>query len=107
LQGVTNWKPSHTEKVLSVLRQGYSQSCLPLAQLPGEFPPLVADFRKLSLIQLADIGQGNEEYVRVASVDNPLRELVAWAYMSTAARVALPDRDFAGWSKEITPPRPA
>lgn len=107
LAGVKKWGDKHTEKILSVLRQGYSQSCLPLAELPGEFPPLVADFRELLLIELDDIGQAHEDYYRVASVDNPLRELVAWAYMSSAARVALPDRDFDGWAKEIIPPASA
>ena len=103
LKNVTKWKESHTDKLLSLLRQGYSQSCLPLPELPGEFPPMAADFRTLQLIDLTQIGTNNEEYVRVASVDNPLRELVAWAYMVTAARPGLPDRDFDAWAKEIIP----
>jgi CheY-like chemotaxis protein len=103
LKNVSNWKESHTDKLLGLLRQGYSQSCLPLPELPGEFPPMTADFRSLQLIELSRIGANDEEYVRVASVDNPLRELVAWAYMLAAARPGLPDRDFVAWAKEIIP----
>lgn len=103
LQGVTTWKNKHKDKLLSALRQGYAQSCMPLAELPGEFPPMAADFRCLQLIDLAQIGDGDEEYTRVASVDDPLRELVAWAYLLAAARPGLPDRDFDAWVKEIIP----
>jgi CheY-like chemotaxis protein len=97
------WKEDNTKKLLPALTQGYSQSCLPLAELPGEFPTMVADFRRLLLIDLTQIGNSGQPYVRVASVDNPFRELVAWAYMSSAARVALPDRDFDAWAKEYVP----
>lgn len=103
LQDVTNWKDKHQEKLLSALRQGYTQSCVPLPELPGEFPSLAADFRCLQLIDVAQIGDGDEEYTRVASVDDPLRELVAWAYLLAAARPALPDRDFDAWAREIVP----
>jgi hypothetical protein len=103
LQDVTNWKDKHQEKLLSALRQGYAQSCVPLPELPGEFPSLAADFRCLQLIDVAQIGDGDEEYTRVASVDDPLRELVAWAYLLAAARPALPDRDFDAWAREIVP----
>jgi hypothetical protein len=106
LKSVSKWKENHTDKVLSALRQGYSHSCLPLPELPGEFPSMTADFRALQLIDLVQIGGIDEEYVRVASVDNPLRELVAWAYMLAAARPALPDRDFDAWAKEIIPAAP-
>ncbi len=103
LKDVQKWKDDHTKRLLSVLRQGYAQSCMPLPALPGEFPPMAADFRTLQLVPLAQIGDTGEEYTRVASVDDPLRELIAWAYMLTAARPGLPDRDFDAWAKEIVP----
>lgn len=101
LKDVQKWKGDHKERLLSVLRQGYAQSCMPLPALPGEFPPMTADFRVLQLVDLVQIGDGDEEYTRVASVDDPLRELIAWAYMLAAARPGLPDRDFDAWAKEI------
>ncbi len=103
LKDVQKWKADHTKRLLSVLRQGYAQSCMPLPALPGEFPPMAADFRTLELVDLVQIGDGDEEYTRIASVDDPLRELVAWAYMLAAARPGLPDRDFDAWAKEIIP----
>ncbi len=83
-----------------MLTQGHGHSCLPVPALPGKFPPMAADFRELKLIELSDIGD-DREYVRVASVDNPFRELVAWAYILNAARPGLPDRDFDSWAEEI------
>lgn len=62
---------------------------------------MAVDFRKLELIELGAIGDGDKEYLRVASVDNPFRELVAWAYILNAARLGLPDRDFDSWVEEI------
>lgn len=94
------WKDKHKDKLLGLLRQGYSQSCLPLPSLPGEFPAMVADFRSLDLIEYERIGVG-QDHIRIASVDNPLRELTAWAYMTSAARPGLPERDFNGWAAEI------
>ena len=63
---------------------------------------MTADFRRLDLINLDQIGSGNEEYLRIASVDNPFRELVAWAYILNAARPGMPERDFESWAEEIT-----
>jgi hypothetical protein len=77
------------ERLRPTLAQGHASSCLPLPSLPGVFPPMAADFRKLELIDLKEIGNDQESYVRVASVDNPFRELVAWAYMMNAARPGL------------------
>jgi CTP synthase len=62
---------------------------------------MAADFRNLELIGLKEIGNDNEPFLRVASVDTPFRELVAWAYITNAARPGLPDRDFESWADEI------
>jgi CTP synthase len=89
-----------------ILTQGHGHSCLPLPAFPEEFPPMVADFRDLGLVSLTDIGSG-APYIRIASVDNPFRELVAWAYVLNAARPGLPDRDFDSWVDEIVAALPA
>jgi CheY-like chemotaxis protein len=89
------------DEIQSMLSRGYTQSCIAIAALPGEFPPMAGDFRQLRLIALDDSKKGLEGYDRVASVDNPLRELFAWAFMLSSARPALPDRDYKGWAKEI------
>ncbi len=89
------------DKIKSMLGQGFTQSCIAIAPLPGEFPAMAADFRRLELAALDGNMTGLEAYERVASVDNPLREAVAWAYMLATARPALPDRDREEWADEI------
>jgi hypothetical protein len=90
------------EKLESILTQGYSASCLPMPSLPDVFPSMVADLRELKLIALSAIdNEGQKEYQRVASVDNPFRGLVSWAYSNTAARPGMPDRDFKAWTEEF------
>jgi hypothetical protein len=90
------------KKLRIILTQGHGHSCLPLPALPGIFPQMAADFRALELIDFGKIvtGEGGE-YERVASVDSPFRELVAWAYALCAARPGLPDRDYDAWVDEI------
>lgn len=97
------------ERLLPLLTQGHGTSSFPLPSLPGEFPTMAADFKKLELIDINEIGDTTKRWVRIASVDNPFRELVAWAYIMNAARPGLPDRDFGSWADEIIAalPRPA
>ena len=61
---------------------------------------MVADLRDLELISTQDIGS-HKPFRRVASLDSPFRELIAWAYLQTACRPGLPDRDFDSWRDEI------
>jgi hypothetical protein len=89
-------------KLQSMLSTGYAQSCMPLPQLPGVFPGMVIDFRNLGLIDIGNIGNADGEYEPVASVDNPWRELLAWAFMLSAARPGMPDRDYEAWATELS-----
>jgi hypothetical protein len=89
-------------KLTSMLATGYAQSCMPLPELPGVFPAMIIDFRNLGLININRIGGADEEYERVASVDNPWRELLAWAFMLSAARPGMPDRDYDAWATELS-----
>jgi hypothetical protein len=87
-------------RLRTILTRGHGLSCLPLPALPGVFPPMTADFRDLEVIDFAEIADG-KEYIRIASVDSPFRELVAWAYVSCAARPGLPDRDYDEWVDDV------
>jgi CheY-like chemotaxis protein len=89
------------KKLRAILTQGYGRSCLPLPALPGVFPPMVADFRALELIDFTEIANSGKAYDRIASVDSPFRELVSWAYVLCAARPGMPDRDFDAWVEEV------
>ena len=84
-----------------VLTQGYFESVIPFPSLKNRIPTMAADLRDLELIPVNDISVSNGPFRRVASVDSPFRELIAWAYMQIAGRPGLPDRDSASWTKEI------
>jgi len=88
------------KKLVSELTKGYSGQSIPLPALPGTMPTMTANLKDLALIDLANIGD-NEEYCRVASVDSPFREMISWAYLQTAGRPGLPDRDVESWANEI------
>jgi CheY-like chemotaxis protein len=88
------------KKLSRFLTQGYGHSSFPIAELPGEFPVMAADFRGLKVIPLADLIEPSK-YDRVASVDAPFRELFVWAYLSAAGRPGMPDRDFGPWADAI------
>ncbi len=84
----------------AMLSQGYRVPVIPFPALDGRVPSMAANLRDLELIPLANIGQ-RRKYISVVSIDSPFRELVAWAYLQTAGRPGLPDRDLAAWSDEI------
>jgi len=91
------------DKIKSMmLRQGYCEGFVPLAGVKDHIPTMMADLRDLRLIPFRQIGaEGRGGYVRIASLDSPFRELIAWAYMQSACRPGLPDRDYDAWWKEI------
>ena len=84
----------------AMLSQGYFEGVIPFPCLTYEIPTMVADLRDLELIPIEYIGS-DKPFLRVASIDSPFRELVAWAYLQTACRPGLPDRDVDSWRDEI------
>ncbi len=89
------------EKLNKILSQGYTAELLPLPELQGRIPHMVADLKDLELIKLTDGGALEKPYRRIASVDSPFRELVSWAYIQTAGRPGLPSRDTIRWTESI------
>lgn len=85
----------------TVLTHGYFETILPLPGLSGRIPCMAANLRDIELIPLDHIGNDDAEFKRMASMDSPFRELVAWSYMQVAGRPGLPDRDFEKWTEEI------
>jgi CTP synthase len=86
----------------TMLTQGYYQKIVPFPSLKGKIPPMMADLKQLKQIPLSEIvPAGSAKYERVASLDSPFRELISWAYMQTACRPGLPERDCDAWNKEI------
>ena len=77
--------------------QGFFQSVLLLPPLQGHIPSMMANLRALELIPVTHIN----EYCRVASLDSPFRESVAWAYLQCAGRPGLPDRNLQPWFDDM------
>ena len=85
----------------TVLSYGYFEAVIPFPSLKGRIPTMAAYLRDLEFIPVGDIGISEKAFLRVASVDSPFRELIAWAYLQIACRPGLPDRDFDLWRDEI------
>ncbi|TVQ30915.1 MAG: response regulator [Phycisphaeraceae bacterium] len=86
-----------------VLTQGCWNGFLPLPEFPNRIPLLVASLKSLEVLAYESIGppDGGTDYERIASIDSPFREQIAWSFMSTAARPGMPDRDLAPWAQAI------
>ena len=89
------------DRLLPVLNQGYSGSILPLPSLEGLIPTMAANLRDLEQLSMEDIALEGKMFDRIASVDSPFRELIAWAYLQIAGRPGLPERDTHLWAEEI------
>ncbi|MBW8035829.1 MAG: response regulator [Planctomycetes bacterium] len=85
----------------TVLSHGYFEAVIPFPCLKGRIPTMAADMRNMEFIPVNDISISDAEFLRIASLDSPFRELVAWAYLQIACRPGLPDRDLDSWRDEI------
>jgi CTP synthase len=77
---------------------------IPLPELPGIIPAMAAGLRELELIPLSTIGNviGNGiTYYRLASVDSPFRERIAWAYLQISGRPGMPEYDSIAFADSI------
>ena len=87
-----------------VLTSGYAGNVIPFPCLQDKIPTMAADLRDLELIPFPDIERiegASTSFRRIASVDSPFRELIAWAYLQISCRPGLPERDLESWSREI------
>lgn len=89
------------------LSRGYIEEIVFLPSLSKRIPTMAANLKQIDLIPIDQIASGqnvddgSQHFVRVALIDSPFREAVMWAYLQTAGRPGLPDRDFKAWSGEI------
>ncbi len=87
-----------------VLSAGVFAGLLPLPPFPNHLPMMVANLKNLEVILYEAIGRTEStqpSFERVASIDSPFREQVAWAFLTTIARPGMPDRDLKSWAVEI------
>lgn len=86
----------------SLLNRGFQEAAIPLPGLKHVIPTMLVDVRALELAPIDHIGIGSDcKFQRVASLDSPFRELVSWAYLQTAGRPGLPDRDVDSWVSDV------
>jgi hypothetical protein len=101
----TNKRTKTVERICTwVLTPGVYLGYIPLPKYSTVVPAMVANLKNLEVIQFKAIGRttpDTENYERVASIDSPFREQVAWAFMTTVARPGMPDRDLHAWANEI------
>jgi len=96
-------KPAKLQERLSgsMLTHGFFETVIPLPELKGTIPPMMASLRHLDLISVSEIGSAEKPFERIASIDSPFREAISWAYMQSSGRPGLPDRDNVAWTTEI------
>lgn len=99
-----------TERRLNdALTDGLGESAIPLPAITGVFPELCADLKALELLDYSNDGKhisgrsGGKvvPFRRIASVDSPFREQIAWNYQRIACRPGMPDRDIAKWAATV------
>jgi hypothetical protein len=81
------------------LKKDRLDGMLVLPALAGVWPVMVVDFKSLDLIALTSIApaleavNGGSQYARLASLDSPFREGLAWRFAQTASRLGFPSMD--------------
>lgn len=95
----------------AILTEGMADNILPIPGFRGHVPLMVANLKRLELIEWSRIDLGvedneaekaNPEFCRVASTDSPFREMVVWAYLRVTGRPGVPDIDVEGWLTDIS-----
>lgn len=94
-----------------ILTGGRLDSHLPIPQFRGHVPLMVANLKKLELLDWnqvqfapsdASSPANDEMFRRVASTDSPFREIVVWAYLGVTGRPGDPQIDTEKWLAEIS-----
>ncbi len=97
-------KPDHRDKLLSEFNKDQVAGLTVLPMFPDVLPLMAANLKKLSLVPYTDIATKSGEakpFLRVASVDSPFRERLAWAYLQVAGRPGVPEVDLEALADSI------
>jgi CTP synthase len=92
-------------KLLDKLKPDQVGGRMALPALPGIFPAMTINLKNLELIPLNQISlkeDAAKTHFRVASVDSPFREKMAWAYIQVAGRPGVPDLDVPRFAEELS-----
>lgn len=97
------------ERLRPVLTQGMAGEQLVIPEFRGHVPLMAANLKRLDLVAWDGIdlrrggdGARGSEFVRVASMDSPFREMAVWAYLGVTGRPGMPDTDIERWLGEIS-----
>lgn len=88
----------------AALSTGVFEGYVPLPAFADKIPNLLANLKDLELIPFEAIGctdPSQPAFERVASIDSPFREQVAWAFLTTSARPGMPERDLKLWALDL------
>lgn len=85
-------------KLETILTQPQINGYCPLPAYPDLWPHMAIKLRDTELLPF---NKWQEQFTRIASIDSPFREQIAWAHMQIASRPALPDRDLGVWIESI------
>jgi hypothetical protein len=95
--GATPTEKKLKEKVLpGVFNDPHQAGIAILPEYTGVMPLMALDFRDLELVPVGDIGitpDAGKRFVRVASIDSPFREFIAWAFLQINCRPGIPPRN--------------
>ena len=95
------------QKLGRKLREDSRIDMVVLPALQGVWPAMVLDLKRLEIIQRSKIALNSPRnvdalHVRVASMDSPFRERLAWRYITTCGRPGLPEMDQEALEKDVT-----
>lgn len=99
------------DQLRSILTEGMADNILPIPSFRGHVPLMVANLKRLELIEWnridfgvedGDVETANSEFCRVASTDSPFREMVVWAYLRVTGRPGVPNIDIERWMNDIS-----
>ena len=84
------------------LTEPHVDGYIPLPEYKSVVPLMAACLRELQLIPIDAIFDDKDtQFDRVASIDSPFREQVAWAYLQISARPAVPNRNLERWVEDM------
>lgn len=90
------------KQLAPILTQAQVNGYSPLPAYPGLWPEMAIKLRDIELLELeGNSDSAAKEFERIASIDSPFREQIAWAHMQIGSRPALPDRDIESWADGI------
>jgi hypothetical protein len=93
---VTTGKTKVKERLEKALNEAHQSGLVLFPECPGTTPMMTLNLRALDLIPIESIGTNQTKgcsYIRVASLDSPFREYVAWAFLQISCRPGLPPKD--------------